>query len=197
EGESRVQYYVPYAQRSTGTDLFIVARTEGDPSSLAPAVRGAIMSVDRDLPVYRVTTMERMVADSLAQRRFSMFLFGVFAALALVLAVVGLYGVMSYAVAQRTHEIGLRMALGAQGRDVLRMIIGQGMTLVAVGLGLGLLGALMLTRVMSSLLYGVSATDPLTYAGIALLLAAVAFLASYIPARRATKVDPMVALRYE
>jgi putative ABC transport system permease protein len=155
------------------------------------------MSVDRDLPVYRVTTMERMVADSLAQRRFSMFLFGVFAALALVLAVVGLYGVMSYAVAQRTHEIGLRMALGAQGRDVLRMIIGQGMTLVAVGLGLGLLGALMLTRVMSSLLYGVSATDPLTYAGIALLLAAVAFLASYIPARRATKVDPMVALRYE
>ncbi len=138
--------------------------------------------------------MEKLVADSLAQRRFSMFLFGIFAALALALAVVGLYGVMSYAVAQRTHEIGLRMALGAQGRDVLRMVVGQGMGLVAVGLGLGLVGAFLLTRLMSSLLYGVSAADPLTYAGIALLLAAVALVASYIPARRATKVDPMVAL---
>jgi putative ABC transport system permease protein len=126
-----------------------------------------------------------------------MFLFGVFAVLALALAVVGLYGVMSYAVAQRTHEIGLRMALGAQTRDVLRMVVGQGMVLVAIGLGLGLGGALLLTRLMKSLLFGVSAADPLTYAGIALLLAAVAFLASYLPARRATKVDPMVALRYE
>jgi putative ABC transport system permease protein len=197
EGESRGQYYVPYAQRSNNTDLFIVVRTDGDPSSLAPSVRGAVATVDRDLPVYRVTTMERMVADSMSQRRFSMFLFGVFAALALALAVVGLYGVMSYAVAQRTHEIGLRMALGAQARDVLRMVVGQGMWLVAVGLGLGLLGALVLTRLMSSLLYGVSAADPLTYVGIALLLGAVALLASYVPARRATKVDPMVALRYE
>ena len=141
--------------------------------------------------------MERMVADSMAQRRFSMFLFGIFAAIALTLAVVGLYGVMSYAVAQRTHEIGLRMALGAQRGDILKMIVGQGLLIIAVGLAAGLLGALALTRVMSSLLYEVSATDPLTYTGIALLLAAVALLASYLPARRATKVDPMVALRYE
>src|SRR5215204_5105330 len=196
EGESRGQYYVPYAQRPNSPDLFIVVRTDGDPASLAPSVRGAVASVDRDLPVYRVTTMEKMVAESLMERRFSMFLFGVFAALALALAVVGLYGVMSYGVAQRTHEIGLRLALGAQGRDVLRMVVGQGMGLVAVGLGIGLVGAFLLTRLMSSLLYGVSAADPLTYAGITLLLGAVALLASYIPARRATKVDPMVALRY-
>jgi putative ABC transport system permease protein len=197
EGETRGQYYVPYAQRPNNTDLFLVVRTDGDPASLAPMVRGRIASVDKDLPVYKVTTMEKLVSDSLAQRRFSMTLFGIFAVLAMALAIVGLYGVMSYAVAQRTHEIGLRMALGAQGRDVLRMVVGQGMALVAVGLGLGLAGAFLLTRLMVSLLYGVSAADPLTYAGIALLLAAVALLASYIPARRATKVDPMVALRYE
>jgi putative ABC transport system permease protein len=197
EGESRGQYYIPYAQRPNGADLFLVVRTDAEPSTLAPAVRGAVAGVDRDLPVYRVTTMEKLVAESLAQRRFSMFLFGVFAALALALAVVGLYGVMSYAVAQRTHEIGLRMALGAQSRDVLRMVVGQGMWLVAVGLAVGLAGALALTQLMTSLLYGVSAADPLTYAGIAVLLAAVAFFASYLPARRATKVDPMEALRYE
>ncbi|HEX7315086.1 MAG TPA: ABC transporter permease [Pyrinomonadaceae bacterium] len=197
EGESRGQYYVPYAQRPNGGDLFLVVRTDGDPASLAPMVRGRIASVDKDLPVYKVTTMEKLVSDSLAQRRFSMFLFGVFAVLALVLAVVGLYGVMSYGVAQRTHEIGLRMALGAQARDVLRMVVGQGMALVGIGLGLGLFGAFLLTRLMASLLYGVSAADPLTYGGIALLLALVALVASYLPARRATKVDPMVALRYE
>ncbi|MDQ3744760.1 MAG: ABC transporter permease [Acidobacteriota bacterium] len=197
EGESRVQYYVPYAQSANSPNLFLAVRTAGDPSTLAPAARGAIAEVDKDMPVYRVTTMERMVADSMAQRRFSMFLFGIFAAIALTLAVVGLYGVMSYAVAQRTHEIGLRMALGAQRGDILKMVVGQGLLIIAVGLAAGLLGALALTRVMSSLLYDVSATDPLTYAGIALLLASVALLASYLPARRATKVDPMVALRYE
>ena len=198
EGESRAQYYVPHGSgNASATNMFVAVSTDGNPAALAPAVRGAIAGVDRDLPVFRVTTMEKMVAESLTQRRFSMTLFGVFAALALALAVVGLYGVMSYSVAQRTHEIGLRMALGAQGRDVLRMVVGQGMGLVLVGLALGLAGAFALTRLMASLLYGVSAADPLTYAGIAVLLAAVAFLASYLPARRATKVDPMVALRYE
>ncbi|HEX8335283.1 MAG TPA: ABC transporter permease [Pyrinomonadaceae bacterium] len=198
EGESRAQYYVPFGSgNASSANLFVAVSTDGDPAALAPAVRGAVAAVDRDLPVFRVTTMEKMVSESLTQRRFSMFLFGVFAALAMALAVVGLYGVMSYSVTQRTHEIGLRMALGAQGRDVLRMVVGQGMLLVGVGLAVGLAGAYALSRYMSSLLYEVSAADPLTYAGIALLLAAVALLASYIPARRATKVDPMIALRYE
>jgi putative ABC transport system permease protein len=196
EGDSRVQYYVPYAQSPSG-GIYLAVRAEGDPNALSGAVRNAIRGVDADLPVYKVTTMDRLVADSLAQRRFAMFLFGIFASLALVLAVVGLYGVMSYMVLQRTHEIGLRMALGAQARDILRMVVGQGVTLVAIGLGLGMLAALVFTRLMSSLLYGVSATDPLTYAGIALLLGCVALVASYLPARRATRVDPMIALRYE
>jgi predicted permease len=197
EGDSRVQYYVPYAQSTQSVVFLAVRAEEGDPTALAGAVRNVIRGIDADLPVYKVTTMERLVADSLAQRRFSVFLFGIFATLALVLAVVGLYGVMSYTVLQRTHEIGLRMALGAQARDILRMVIKQGLSLVAIGLVIGLLGAFALTRLMASLLYGVSAADPLTYAGIALLLAGVAFIASYIPAHHATRVDPMIALRYE
>jgi putative ABC transport system permease protein len=138
-----------------------------------------------------------VLSASIARQRFSTLLLGVFAGVALVLAAVGIYGVMSYSMAQRTREIGIRMALGAQKRDVLKLAVGQGLKLVAVGVGLGLVGALALTRVMSSLLFGVSATDPATLVTISLILVAVALLASYIPARRASKLDPLIALRYE
>jgi putative ABC transport system permease protein len=177
--------------------VFVTARTEGDPASLAPAVRRESRALDPAQPVYRVRTMEDVMAGSVATQRLSATLLGFFAAVALVLAAVGIYGVMSYMVAQRRHEIGVRMALGAQGRDVLRMVVGQGMLLTLVGLGIGLAGAFALTRVMAGLLYGVSSTDPFIFAAVPLVLAAVALLANLVPARRAMRVDPLVALRHE
>ncbi|HMV86470.1 MAG TPA: ABC transporter permease [Blastocatellia bacterium] len=196
EGESRAQYYMPHSQRAQPR-MALVIRTASDPNSLAGSVRGVIKAMDSDLPVFRVRTMDQFVADSMTQRRFALLLIGVFAGLAMLLAAIGLYGVMAYSVTQRTHELGLRMALGAQRSDVMKLVVRQGMLLAAIGLGLGVALALLLSRAMKTLLFNVSATDPLIYLLIAITLAAVALLACFIPARRATKVDPMVALRYE
>jgi putative ABC transport system permease protein len=175
----------------------LLTRTEVEPLSLAPAVRAEIAALNKDQAVFNVRTMEQIVSQSVAPRRFSMLLLSVFAVVALVLASIGIYGMMSYAVAQRTREIGLRMTLGAQRGNVLRMVIGHGMKLALVGIALGLVASVALTRTMKSLLFGVSATDPTTFVGLALLLTLIALLACWFPARRATRVDPIVALRYE
>jgi putative ABC transport system permease protein len=198
EKEVNLQVYLHHLQTPSQVMTLVVrGPSGGDPEALARSVRGEVWAVDSSQPVYDVKAMERVVAASVAPRRFNTLVVGVFAAVALALAVIGLYGVMSYTVTQRTREIGIRMALGAQGRDVLRMVVGQGMWLTCVGMGAGLLGALLLTRAMSGLLYGVSASDPLTFAGVVVLLTVVALAACFVPARRATKVDPMEALRHE
>jgi len=179
------------------TSMTLVIRTSVEPQSLAAAAQETVRSLDRNLPVSSVVTLEQVIADTLWQPRFSLQLIGIFAALAMTLAAIGLYGVMSYSVAQRTREVGLRMALGARRRDVLKLVVGQGMKLALAGVALGLLAAVALTRLMEKLLFEVSATDFSTFALIALLLTIVALLACWIPARRAAKVDPMVALRRE
>ncbi|MGB7921783.1 MAG: ABC transporter permease [Pyrinomonadaceae bacterium] len=194
--EPRTEFYLSSLQ-SPQSFMNVVVRTASDPVNLMAAIRQEVWAVDRDQPVANVETMRQLVANSVASARFNTLLLGVFASVAMILAAVGIYGIMAYSVIQRTHEIGIRMALGAGRRDILRMVVGQGMTLAVVGVAIGLLASFALTRVMSSLLYGVTATDPLTFAGVALALVVVALLACYIPARRATKVDPMVALRYE
>jgi len=188
--------YVPYLQSGYPCYYWTV-RTGGDPLSLVAAVRHSMAAVERDLPVSNVMTMEQRMADSTSRTRFIAVLLGSFAVLALALAVTGLYGLIAYSVAQRTREIGIRMALGAQSSQVLRLTLRQGMRLVVIGGAVGVAASLALTRLMRSLLYEVSAADPLTFAGVALLLLAVALLACYVPARRAARIDPMTALRYE
>jgi putative ABC transport system permease protein len=174
-----------------------VLRTDGDPALVMGSVRRAVEEIDPREVIYNVRTMDEVVSSSFAARRLSMLLLSVFAALALVLACVGIYGVISYLVGQRTHEIGVRMAMGAERSDVLRLVIGHGARMAFVGVAIGIGAALGLTHLMANQLFGVSAHDPLTFAGVAMLLIVVAVAASYIPARRAMRVDPMIALRYE
>jgi putative ABC transport system permease protein len=179
------------------TSMRFAVRTKGDPLALLAAVRDQIRSLLPDQPIAAVATMDQLVDRSFSGTRFSMLLFNIFAGLALVLSAIGVYGVMAYTVTQRNHEIGIRMSLGAQPGQVLRLFLRQGAKLAVVGTALGVATALGLTRLMASLLYGVSPTDPLTFAAVAILIMAVALLACYIPAQRAMRVDPMVALRHE
>jgi putative ABC transport system permease protein len=193
--------YVPYLQDPLGEDLqrfmTLVVRSAGSDPGLAASLREEVRALDKSLPVVSIKTMNEYLYESLSRRRFNMLLLGVFAGLALMLAAVGIYGVVSYSVTQRTHEIGVRMAIGARQRDILKLVVGQAMRLALTGIAIGLVASFALTRLMESLLYGVSATDPMTFAFISLILTGVALGACFVPARRATKVDPMIALRYE
>jgi putative ABC transport system permease protein len=196
DNDVKPEIYLPFLQAPERT-MRLAVRGNQINEGLTAAIRQEVLAVDKDQPIAKVARMEQLVDKAVAQRRFNMTLFGVFAAIALVLAAVGIYGVMSYAVTQSTREIGIRMALGAQARDVLKLVVGQAMALTLAGIGIGLAAAYALTRLMGSLLYEVATTDALTFASLSIILAIVALVACYIPARRATKVDPMIALRYE
>ncbi len=193
---SRLEVYVPLRQEAD-SDMGLVVRSGIDPAALTSAIRSVVASVDKDQPIFAIATMRQLVADSVSTRRITLILLGLFSALALLLAAVGIYGVISYSVAQRTREIGIRMALGARSGDVLGMILGQGAKIVGAGVAVGMLASLGLTRLMANLLFSVSAADPLTFAAVAIVLALVAMLACYIPARRTLRVDPAITLRYE
>jgi predicted permease len=196
DSDSRIALYLPHTQNPSRA-LTVVLRSGADPAALTGSVKKEIRELDPDLPMYYVRTMAQRVDESLARRRFSMLLLGVFAGVALALAAIGIYGVMSYLVNQGTREIGIRMALGATARNVQSLVVRQGMSLALAGVAIGLAGAFALTRFLQSLLFGINATDPFTFVGIALLLSAIALVASYIPARRAARVDPMISLRDE
>jgi predicted permease len=196
DSDPRIAYYLPQTQYPTRA-MTVALRSGHDPSGVLSAVKNELRKLDADLPMYYIRTMQQRVDESLARRRFSMLLLAVFAGVALALATIGIYGVMAYLVNQGTREIGIRVALGATRRNIVSLVVRQGMALALSGVAIGLAGAVMLTRLIRSLLFGVEATDPVTFVGIALLLGLVALLASYIPARRASRVDPLVALRYE
>ncbi|HSE25096.1 MAG TPA: FtsX-like permease family protein, partial [Pyrinomonadaceae bacterium] len=185
------------SQFGLSTNMNFVVRTNGNPDSIAAGIRSAVREVDSSLPVYNLRSMAEVVSRSMVQPRFLSLLLAVFSGIALFLAAIGIYGVMAYSVAQRTQEIGVRMALGAQRLHVLRLVFGQGLLMLGLGTVIGVVGAFALTRLMSTLLFEVTATDPLTYVAVVGILTFVALLACYIPARRATKVDPLTALRYE
>jgi len=196
DSEARPAMYMPHQQQAS-SGLTVLVRTNGEPLALAGAVREQVRAIDKDVPVTHVQTMDQVFGASVAQPRFSVLVVGLFAVLALVLSTVGIYGVMSYIVSRRAHEIGVRMALGARANQVLKLVLKEGMLLALAGIAVGTFGAFALTRLISSLLFGVSAKDPFTFMAVAVFLAAVAFVACYIPARRATKLDPLEALRYE
>jgi putative ABC transport system permease protein len=196
ENPARLEVYIPFRQ-DTASDMDLLVKSALDPAALISSIRGVVASIDKNEPIFAISTMDQLRSDSVSTRRITLVLLGAFSGLALALATIGIYGVISYSVAQRIHEIGIRMALGAQHQNVLRMVLGQGGKIALAGIGTGIVAALALTRMMSSLLFSVNATDPATFAAGALLLAVVALLACYIPARRAMRVDPMVALRHE
>ena len=175
----------------------LVVRTQGDPATLTGAVRREILNLDAEQPISNVRTMQKVLSDSLMLRRVSMLMLSVFAGLALTLATVGIYGLTAYSVSRRTHEIGLRAALGASPMQILWLVVGRGLFISLIGVAIGLAAAFQLTRVVAGMLYGVTATDPLVFAGVPVLLIAVSMLASYVPARKATRIDPLEALRYE
>jgi putative ABC transport system permease protein len=198
EQEPRPEIYMPLAQQSDPPRVMaVVVRSSIDPTLLLTSIRGAMATIDPQQPIYDVDTMDQIVADSFGPKRLTLFLLAFLAAVVLVLSSVGLYAALAYSVGQRRHEIGIRVALGADGRDISRMVVSHGARLALFGVAIGLAASLLLTRLMQDLLYGVSAGDPLTLAGTAILLTVVALAACFIPARRATQIDPLVALRHE
>jgi putative ABC transport system permease protein len=196
QNSDRVQGYFSYGELPQ-SGMTVLVKASSDPTQLVSSARQVVGQIDPDQPIYSVRTMNEIRAESVAGERLNLTLLSLFAGIALVLAIVGIYGVMSYSVTQRTHEIGIRMAIGAQQSDVFKMILGHGMKLALIGIGIGLVGAYALTRLMETMIFGVKATDATTFASIAVLLAVVALLACYLPGRRATKVQPTVSLRYE